>query len=118
MPSIGKAIIPVSWEGYAVTVAFVLGFVGLIKFVANPIRGPIALTLWVAAYGAIVFLTWEDPDADGRRGWRETLFNRQTLVWLAGLLVLAAAFAAAGYDQRLHPRPPAPWLHPLKPQVR
>jgi hypothetical protein len=37
---------------------------------------------------------------------------------LALLLVLAAALAAANYDQRSHPRPPAPWLHPLKPNLR
>ena len=62
MPSIGKAIIPVSWEGYAVTVALVLGL-GLLKWVDDLPRRSIALVLLVAAYGAVVFLTWSnDPD--------------------------------------------------------
>ena len=62
MPSFGKAIVPVSWEGYAVTVALLLGF-GLLKLVGDPLRRAIALALIVAAYGAVVFLTWgNDPD--------------------------------------------------------
>jgi peptidoglycan/LPS O-acetylase OafA/YrhL len=52
----------VSWEGYAVTVALVLGM-GLLKWVDDPVRRAIALALLVAAYGAVVFLTWSnDPD--------------------------------------------------------
>ncbi len=87
---------PLCWEGYAVTIAFVLGL-GLSKLVADPNRRSIAMALLVAAYGVVVFLTWENPDAEGGRRWRETLWNRQTLVWLAVLLALAAAMAAANY---------------------
>jgi asparagine N-glycosylation enzyme membrane subunit Stt3 len=62
LPSIGKAVIPVSWEGYAVTVAFVLGL-GLLKLVDDLPRRTIAMALLAAAYGAVVFLTWRnDPD--------------------------------------------------------
>lgn len=62
IPSIGKAIIPVSWEGYAVTIALVLG-IGLLKLETDPIRRAIALALLAAAYGLVVFLTWSnDPD--------------------------------------------------------
>ena len=61
IPSIGKAVVPVSWEGYAVTVAFVLGL-GLLKLVDDPVRRSIALALLIASYGAVVFLTWSnDP---------------------------------------------------------
>jgi drug/metabolite transporter (DMT)-like permease len=117
IPSIGKAIIPVSWEGYAVTVAFVVGL-GLLPLESDPTRRSIALALLAAAYCVVVILTWGDTDAEVRPGRRETLFNKQTLVWLAFLLVLTAALAAAAYDQRSHPRPPAPWLHPLAPHWR
>jgi hypothetical protein len=96
LPSIGKAVVPVSWEGYAVTVAFVLGL-GLSRLAPDPIRRAIAMALIVAAYGAVVILTWENPDAEAGRGWRATLWNRQTLVWLGVLLVIAAACVAAGY---------------------
>lgn len=62
IPSIGKAMCPVSWEGYAVTVAFLLGMV-LLKLVDDVARRAIAMTLLAAAYGAIVVLTWSrDPD--------------------------------------------------------
>ena len=62
MPYIGKAICPVSWEGYAVTVALVVG-VGLMRFVDDPVRRVIALTLVVGAYCAVLLLTWsKDPD--------------------------------------------------------
>jgi peptidoglycan/LPS O-acetylase OafA/YrhL len=86
----------VSWEGYAVTVALVLG-VGLSKLEADPVRRAIALALMVAAYCAVVFLTWGDPDADEAPGWREALWSRRTLAWLGVLLVLAAALVAAAY---------------------
>ena len=62
MPLIGKAICPVSWEGYAVTVAFVLGL-GLLKLVDDLARRSIAMALLAAAYGAVVFMTWGN-DAD------------------------------------------------------
>ena len=100
IPSIGKAICPVSWEGYAVTVAFLLGLL-LLKLVDDLTRRSIAFALMAAAYSAIVILTWGgDSDSRVRRSWRETLWNRQTLVWLAVLVVLAAACVAAGYQQR------------------
>ena len=97
MPSLGKAIVPVSWEGYAVTVAFLLGF-GLLRVEPDLVRRSIALVLLIAAYFAVVILTWDDPDAEVRPRWRDTLWNRETLVWLVVLLVLAAAFAVAGYE--------------------
>jgi hypothetical protein len=63
MPSIWKVAVPLCWEGYAVTLAFVLGL-GLLKLVEDPIRRAIAAALIVAAYGAVVFLTWSnEPDA-------------------------------------------------------
>ncbi len=62
MPSILKLAVPVSWEGYAVTVVFVLGFAPL-KMVDDPIRRAIAMALWMTGYCAVVFLTWSnDPD--------------------------------------------------------
>ena len=62
MPSVWKVAVPLCWEGYAVTVAFVLAL-GLMKLVDDPIRRAIAMALLVAAYGAIVCLTWSsDPD--------------------------------------------------------
>ena len=97
IPSIGKWFFPVSWEGYAVTGAFALG-VALLAFVDDPIRRAIAIALLAAAFGAVVFLTWRRPDAEVRRDWRETLWNRRArtwLVWLVLLLALMAAIAAA-----------------------
>jgi hypothetical protein len=96
MRSIWKAAVPVSWEGYAVTVAFLLGFM-LMRLVADLNRRAIATALLVAAYGAIVFLTWEDPDAEVRLGWRERLWNRGMLASLGGWLVFAAVLVAAAY---------------------
>ena len=62
IPSIGKAICPVSWEGYAVTVALVVG-VGLLRLVDDPARRTIAFALLVGAYCAVALLTWSnDPD--------------------------------------------------------
>ena len=62
IPSIGKAIVPVSWEGYAVTGALLVGIV-LLPLVGDRQREIIAFTLLVAAYCAVVFLTWSnDPD--------------------------------------------------------
>ena len=87
---------PVSWEGYVVTAAFVLGL-GLLSLEGDLTRRLIAGALMAAAYCAVVILTWDDPDSTGRPGWRETLLNKQTLVWLVVLLVLVAAFAAANY---------------------
>jgi hypothetical protein len=86
---------PLSWEGYAVVVAFLLGMF-LLQLEADPIRRGIAGVLLMAGFCAVVVLTWGDPDGEVR-GWRETLFNRQTLVWLAVLLVLGGAIAAASY---------------------
>ena len=100
MPWIGKAMVPVSWEGYAVTVAFVLGL-GLLKLVDDLNRRAIAVALLVAAYGVIAFLTWDDPDAEVRLSWRERLWNRQTLVWLAVWLVFGAVCVFAGYQSCL-----------------
>lgn len=97
IPSIGKAVIPVSWEGYVVTLAFVLGL-GLLQLEVDRIRRSIAMALIIAAYAVVVFLTWEDPDAEGRRGWRETLWNRGTLVWLLVMLAFVAAYAVAGLN--------------------
>jgi len=97
IPSIGKAACPISWEGYAVTVAFVVGL-ALLRLESDVIRRAIALALVIAAYTAIVILTWGDPEgAVVRRGWRETFWNRYTLVWLAVLLLLAGALIAAGF---------------------
>jgi cyclic lactone autoinducer peptide len=84
----------VSWEGYAVTVAFLLGM-ALLQLEGERTRRAIAMALVAVAYCAVVVLTWGDPDSGVRQHWRETLFNRQTLVWLAVLLALAAAFVAA-----------------------
>lgn len=62
IPSIGRAICPVSWEGYLATVALVLGL-ALLKFVDDNTRRAIAAALLAAAYVAVVFLTWSrDPD--------------------------------------------------------
>jgi peptidoglycan/LPS O-acetylase OafA/YrhL len=97
IPSIGKAICPVSWEGYAVTVAFLLGML-LLGLESDLIRRSLALALLAAAYCALVILTWGDPDSEDRQGWRETLLNWQTLVWLAVLVALAAAMVTASYQ--------------------
>ena len=62
MLSIGKVIVPVSWEGYVVTIALLVGMVLLKLYVHDPIRGSIAFGLMIAAYLAIVLLTWsKDP---------------------------------------------------------
>jgi hypothetical protein len=100
MRSIGKAAVPLCWEGYAVTVAFLLGFLSM-RLVDDPNRRAIATALLVAAYGVIVFLTWEDPDAEVRRGWRERFWSRQTLVWLGVWLAIAAACVFAAYAASL-----------------
>ena len=39
MPAIGKLIVPVSWEGYAVTLAFVLIMVFAPEGIVGKIRG-------------------------------------------------------------------------------
>ncbi len=110
IPSIGKAICPVSWEGYAVTVAFVLGLV-LLALEGDPNRRAIAMALLAAAFCAVVVLTWGDPDGPAGRDWRATLWNWQTLVWLAVLLLLAAAFVAASYACGGCYHMPVPGLH-------
>jgi hypothetical protein len=62
-PLLRKAVCPVSWEGYAVTVAFLLGM-ALMRLEADLTRRAIAIALLAAAYAAVVFLTWSnDPDA-------------------------------------------------------
>ncbi|MGZ3272632.1 MAG: hypothetical protein ACXU82_16485 [Caulobacteraceae bacterium] len=51
-----------SWEGYAVTAAFILGVV-LVRSEHDHTRQAIAFALMAAAYCAVVFLTWSnDPD--------------------------------------------------------
>jgi hypothetical protein len=63
MLSIGKVIVPVSWEGYVVSLALLLGIVLLKLYAHDTVRGAIAFALMVAAYVALVFLTWsKDPD--------------------------------------------------------
>jgi disulfide bond formation protein DsbB len=95
-------MIPLCWEGYAVTIALVLGF-GLLQLEGDPARRAIAMALLVAAYGAVVFLTWSNdsdsdlPDLEVRRGWQRGIFSRRTLAWLIASLVFAAVFVAAGY---------------------
>jgi hypothetical protein len=103
---------PLSWEGWAVTLAFLLGM-GLLRLEPDLTRRSIALALSAAAFCAIVVLTWGDPGSDVRPSWRETLLNRQTLVWLGFLLLLAAACVAAGfYGYRGGYHMPIPGLHP------
>jgi hypothetical protein len=107
-PIFWRAAVPLCWEGYTVTVAFLLGM-ALLRLVDDLNRRAIATALLVAAFGAIVFLTWEDPDAEVRRGWRERLWNRGTLVWLVVWLVFAAVAVFAGYQSCLgclHRPPP------------
>jgi hypothetical protein len=101
---------PCSWEGWAVTLALLLGM-GLLQLESDPTRRAIAMVLVVAAYCAVVIMTWADPDSDERRGWRETLWNRRTLVWLVVLLVFAAAFVAANYACGGCRRMAVPGLH-------
>ena len=60
MPSLWTAIVPVSWEGYVVTVALIVSL-PLLKLVGDPVRAAIAFSLIVVAYGAIVWLSW-GPD--------------------------------------------------------
>lgn len=110
IPSIGKAICPVSWEGYAVTVALLLGML-LLGLEGDLTRRSIAIALLASAYGAIVILTWGDPEGPVSRDWRETLWNWQTLLWLAVLLALAAAFVAASYGCGGCYHMPVPGLH-------
>ena len=96
MRSFGKAAVPLTWQGYVVTVAFLLGF-GLLRLEADLVRRSIATALVVVAYGAIVILTWDDPESDAPPDWRAALFNWGTLVWLLVLVAIAAAMAAAGF---------------------
>jgi hypothetical protein len=96
MRSFGKAIIPLTWQGYAVTVAFLLGL-GLLRLEADLARRSIATALVVVAYAAVVILTWGDPECASPPDWRTALFNRGTLIWLLVLVVIAAVMAAAGF---------------------
>jgi hypothetical protein len=96
MRSFGKAAAPLTWQGYAITFAFLLGL-GLLRLEADLIRRSIATALVVAAYGAVVILTWGDPASDAPRNWRRALFNQGTLVWLMVLAAIAAAVVAAGF---------------------
>ena len=97
MRSIWKAAVPVSWEGYTVTVAFLLGMI-LLGLESDPTRRSLAIALLVVAYFAVVCLTWEDPEAGGGLNWRAALFNWRTLAWVAFLVVLGGAIIAAGYQ--------------------
>jgi hypothetical protein len=94
--SIGKAIVPLTWQGYGLTVALFLGF-GLLRLEADLIRRSIAMALVVVAYGAVVILTWGDPESASPPNWRAALFNRGTLLWLAMLVAIVAAMTAAGF---------------------
>jgi hypothetical protein len=95
MRSIWKVAVPVSWEGYAVTVAWFLGM-SLLQLEGDLARRSIAITLLVAAYGVIIFLTWADPEGEDR-SWREMLWSRQTVVTLVVLVLFAAVFIGAVY---------------------
>ena len=97
MRSLWKAAVPVSWEGYTVTVAFLLGMI-LLGLESDPTRRSIAIALLVAAYFAVVCLTWEDPEAERGLDWRLAFFNWRTLVWVAFLAVLCGAIIAAGHQ--------------------
>ena len=110
-----KPIMPVSWEGYAVIVALLLGM-ALLRLEGDPVRRAIATVLLAAAFCAIVALTWDDPDAEVRRSWRETLWNWHTLASLALMLAFAAVFVAAvfvavSYGCSGCGRMPVPGLH-------
>ena len=62
MPSIGKMIVPVSWQGYVLTIALLLGMALLKVYVHDVVRAAIAFWLMIAAYLAIAYLTWsKDP---------------------------------------------------------
>jgi hypothetical protein len=89
-----RVIVPVSWEGYAVTAALLLGM-ALLKLEGDPTRRGIAIALLAAAFCTIVVLTWGDPDAEADRSWREILLSWHTLVSLALMLAFAAVFVAA-----------------------
>ena len=122
IPFLWKAVSPISWEGWTVTIAFLLGM-GLLRVEPDLTRRSIALALVAAAFSAIVILTWGDPDSDVRPSWRETLFNRRTLVWLGLFALFAAVFLAAciaaafyGYAGGYHM--PVPGLHPAPTQLR
>jgi len=101
---------PLRWEGWVAIVAFLLGTM-LLRLEPDLVRRGFAEALVMAAFCAIVILTWGDPDSDGLPHWRETLFNRQTLVWLGVLLVLGAAIAAAGLTCRGCSQRPVPGWH-------
>jgi hypothetical protein len=96
IPFLGKGFVPVCWEGCAVTVAFGLGL-GLLTMVRAPIQRSVAMALVVVAFGAIVLLTWEDPDTAARRGWRDRLLNKQTAIGSGLMLLLFAAIMATAY---------------------
>jgi hypothetical protein len=118
MPSLWKAISPISWEGWTVTIAFLLGM-GLLRLEPDVTRRSIALALIAGAFCAIVALTWGDPESDVRPSWRQTLLSRQTLVWLGCLLLLAAACVAAGfYGYAGGYHMPVPGLHPAATRLR
>ena len=53
---------PVSWEGWAATIAFLMGLL-LLRLEGDLTRRAIAIALLAAAYCALVLLTWSnDPD--------------------------------------------------------
>jgi small-conductance mechanosensitive channel len=83
-------------------VVFFLGM-ALLNLEPDLTRRSIAGVLLIAAFCAVVVLTWGDPDGEVR-GWRETLFSRYTLLWLGVLVLLAVAIAAASYQQQQCPR--------------
>jgi hypothetical protein len=114
-PWFWRPIVPVSWEGYAVTVALVLGM-ALLRLEGDATRRSIAIVLLAAAFCAIVVLTWSDPDAEVSRSWSETLRSWRTLVSLALMLAFAAAFVAAvfvavSYGCGVCGRMPVPGIH-------
>jgi multisubunit Na+/H+ antiporter MnhC subunit len=89
-------MVPLRWQGYAITFAFLLGL-GLLRLEADLVRRSIATALVVVAYGAVVILTWGDPESDAPPDWRRALLNRGTLVWLLVLAVIATAMVVAGF---------------------
>jgi hypothetical protein len=57
MTGFRSPIWPRSWQGIAVTLALVAGFV-MLKLEPHRTQGAIAFALIVVAYGVIVYLTW------------------------------------------------------------
>ncbi len=100
-PRLLKAAAPLTWEGWTVTVAFLMGLM-LMRLVEDPLRRAIATGLVVLAYGAIVCLTWGDPDTGERLDWRRALWSRQAPVTLTVVLAVAAALVGTAYFAATH----------------